>query len=198
MRHKDTLPAIYFEDRYRADIDPWDFRTSAYEREKYEATLAALGRPSYAHALEVGCSIGVLTAKLAQRCAHLLAIDASQTAIDVARLAAPSNVTFETRMLPDSFPKGSFDLILLSEVLYYFSAADLRRLAELCCKALSADGEIVLCHWLGDTDYPLTGVHASEIFADAVSMRAPVRRILRDEVFRLETLTAYRHGRVAP
>jgi len=190
MRHKDTLPANYFENRYRADIDPWDFRTSAYEREKYEATLAALGKPSYADALEVGCSIGVLTTKLAQRCEHLLAIDASQTAIDAARVAAPPNVTFETHMLPDSFPKGSYDLILLSEVLYYFSAADLRRVAELCCESLSADGEIVLCHWLGETDYPLTGVQASKMFADAVAMRAPVCRILRDDVFRLETLTA--------
>lgn len=190
MRHKDTLPANYFENRYRADIDPWDFRTSAYEREKYEATLAALGKPSYADALEVGCSIGVLTAKLAQRCEHLLAIDASQTAIDAARVAAPSNVTFETHMLPDSFPKGSYDLILLSEVLYYFSAADLRRVAELCCESLSADGEIVLCHWLGETDYPLTGMQASKMFADAVAMQTPVRRILRDDAFRLETLTA--------
>lgn len=187
-RHTESMPAEYFEGRYREDIDPWDFRSSAYEREKYDATLAALGEPIYRRVLEVGCSIGVLTAKLAKRSGRLLAIDASQTAIDAARENAPSNVTFETRVLPGDFPEGPFDLIVLSEVLYYFSEADLRVAADLCCAALAPGGEMVLCHWLGETDYPLTGHQASDIFAEAVVMRAPSRRILRDEVYRLETL----------
>ncbi len=32
-----------FEARYRADPDPWGYTTSDYERQKYEATLAACG-----------------------------------------------------------------------------------------------------------------------------------------------------------
>ena len=188
-RHTESLPAEYFEGRYREDIDPWDFRSSAYEREKYDATLTALSKPIYRRVLEVGCSIGVLTAKLAKRSERLLAIDASQTAIDEAREVALSNVTFEKRVLPGGVPEGPFDLIVLSEVLYYFSEADLRVVADLCCEALAAGGEMVLCHWLGETDYPLTGHQASDIFADAVVMRAPSRRILRDEVYRLETLS---------
>ncbi|OYU92025.1 MAG: SAM-dependent methyltransferase [Bradyrhizobiaceae bacterium PARB1] len=189
-RHTESLPAEYFEGRYRENIDPWDFRSSAYEREKYDATLAALGSRTYRHVLEVGCSIGVLTGKLAKRSERLLAIDASQTAIDVAREGASSNVTLEKRVLPGDFPGGHFDLIVLSEVLYYFTEADLRVVADLCCTALAPGGEMVLCHWLGETDYPLTGCQASDIFADAVAMRAPSRRILRDHVYRLETLSS--------
>lgn len=188
-RHTQSLPADYFEDRYREDIDPWDFRTSEYERKKFDATLAALGQPSYPRSLEVGCSIGVLTATLATRSERLLAIDASQTAIDEALKTAPSNVAFKKCILPGDFPDGPFDLIVLSEVLYYFSEADLLVVADLCCKALAPGGEMVLCHWLGETDYPLSGLKASDTFADAVVTRVAVRRILRDEVYRLETFS---------
>ena len=185
-RHTESLSAEYFEGRYREDIDPWDFRSSAYEREKYDATLIALGKPTYKHVLEVGCSIGVFTTKLAKRSERLMAIDASQTAIDAARKNNTSNVTFEKGVLPGDFPEGPFDLIVLSEVLYYFNEADLRVVADLCCAALAPGGEMALCHWLGETDYPLTGHQASDIFAEAVVKRAPSRRILRDEVYRLE------------
>lgn len=189
-RHTDTLPASYFETKYQGDIDPWQFRTSAYEREKYDATLAALTRPHYPAILEVGCSIGIFSAQLATRCDSLLAIDASATALAAARANAPAdNITFEERTLPDEFPQGQFDLIVLSEVLYYFKTEDLEKVARKCCDALAPGGEFLLCHWLGETNYPLTGPEASECFAQAVAKQTPLRRILRDEVYRLERLS---------
>src|SRR3954469_16659588 len=113
-RHTDTLPASYFETRYRGDIDPWQFRTSDYERDKYDATLAAMTRAHYPKILEVGCSIGIFSARVAPRCDTLLAIDASATALAAARANAPGNVVFEESTLPGEFPQGSFDLIVLS------------------------------------------------------------------------------------
>ncbi|MCG6205863.1 nodulation S family protein [Rhodopseudomonas sp. HC1] len=190
-RRTETIAADYFEQKYRADIDPWRFRSSDYEREKYQSTLAALGRPRFGSGLEVGCSIGVLTAQLAPRCDKLLAIDASQTAIDAARAGGvPANVTFDVATLPQQFPAGRFDLIVLSEVLYYFAAPDLAGVAQQCIDALRPDGEIILCHWLGETDYPLTGLEASDQFFQAVAARLPVRAIVKDEVYRLERLGA--------
>ena len=53
------MGAAYFEALYAADEDPWDFTTSAYERAKYDRTVAALGDRRFARGLEVGCSIGV-------------------------------------------------------------------------------------------------------------------------------------------
>ena len=41
-----SLPASYFDAIYERDADPWRFRTSAYERAKYDATLAALPEPA--------------------------------------------------------------------------------------------------------------------------------------------------------
>lgn len=190
MRKNATIPAEYFENKYKADIDPWHFRTSEYEREKYRATLGSLTKGKYASALEVGCSIGVLTRLLSPRCVRLLAVDASSTAIEAARSTNDPNVIFLVANLPDEFPKGTFDLIVLSEVLYYFGKSDLERVARSCIDSLSQDGEIILCHWLGETDYPLTGVEASELFAYHVKPAMPVRSVVHDAIYRLERFSA--------
>ena len=189
-RKTETIPPEYFEDKYRSDIDPWKFRSSNYEREKYQATIGALSRARYAKCLEIGCSIGVLTSLLAQRCDAVTAIDASPTAIAAAREAGIANAIFTEGNLPRDIPVGQFDLIMLSEVLYYFVESDLMRVAALCAEALLPTGEIVLCHWLGETNYPLTGQAASDQFAEAIALRLPVRTRLHDEVYRLERFSA--------
>ncbi len=191
-RKTTTLSSDYFEDKYLTDIDPWNFRTSDYERQKYAATVAALGKQTYRSALEIGCSIGVLTGMLASRCLEITAIDPSATAIAAARQNGIANAVFITGSVPRDFPPGRFDLIVLSEVLYYFVASDLRHLAERCAEALSSDGEILLCHWLGETDYPLTGQEASELFACHIFSRLPVRTLVRDDVYRLERFSRQR------
>jgi 2-polyprenyl-3-methyl-5-hydroxy-6-metoxy-1,4-benzoquinol methylase len=189
-RRTRTIQPDYFDALYSADRDPWQFRTSDYERDKYAATLDALSRPRYRGALEVGCSIGVFTAQLAARCERVLAVDASVVALTTARetCAAHSHVTFEQATVPEQFPAGPFDLIVLSEVIYYLDAPDVHRLAARCCQALAADGEIVTCHWLGETDYPLTGVMASNLFALAMIKRLPDHAILQWGQYRLDRL----------
>lgn len=189
-RKSATVPPEYFEEKYKADIDPWQFRTSEYERAKYQATLGSLTRNGYSSALEVGCSIGILTQLLSRRCLSLLAIDASATAIEAAKAINEPNVTFCVASLPDEFPQATFDLIVLSEVLYYFSAPDLERVTRSCVSSISPNGEIVLCHWLGETDYPLTGADASELFARLIQPSMLVRSVLHDEVYRLERYSA--------
>jgi SAM-dependent methyltransferase len=184
-----SIPAAYFEDKFKADIDPWRFRTSPYEQDKYRATLAALTKHCYRRALEIGCAIGVLSSYLAPRCERLLALDGSETAIAEASQQNLHNVQFETAFLPNDFPSGTFDLIMISEVLYYFSKSDLGRVAERCLRSLDPGGEMILCHWLGETDYPLTGYQASDLFANAAASRRPTRVILHDEIYRLERLS---------
>jgi predicted O-methyltransferase YrrM len=79
-----SLPPSYFQPIYERSDDPWNFQTSGYESGKYNETLASLPRAQYRNALEIGCSIGVLTAKLATRCSHLLSLDVSEQAINQA------------------------------------------------------------------------------------------------------------------
>ena len=135
-RHGKTLPPEYFEEKYQADKDPWHFKTSEYERDKYKATLGSLTKDRYVAALEVGCSIGIFTRLLSPRCVSLLAVDSSPTAIGAAESVNVPNVSFRVANLPAEFPKGTFDLIVLSEVLYYFDKSDLERVAQSCITRL--------------------------------------------------------------
>jgi SAM-dependent methyltransferase len=187
--HSGSLLPSYFEAKYQENIDPWRFRTSAYERDKFQATLEAFARPRYQSGLEIGCAIGVLSALIASRCERLVAVDGSFTAIDEASRQQLPNVRFLKAFLPDEFPDGMFDLIVLSEVIYYFSELDLKTLAEKCLASLQPTAEMILCHWLGETDYPLTGRQASDLFAQSLARRRPRRTILHEGIYRLERLT---------
>ena len=190
MPERSSLDRTYFETLYAEKADPWDFRTSPYEQRKYAATLAALSRPSYARALEVGCSIGVLTRLLAGRCDRLLSVDTSARALAEAErdCADLDHVMFRLAGLPEEFPDGTFDLIMLSEVLYYMSRTDLVSVATQCEKALVPEGEIVLCHWLGETNYPLTGDEAAEDFISALTPRFRTVKQWREPEYRLDLL----------
>jgi hypothetical protein len=74
-----------FEDRYRRCADPWNFRSSPYEQDRYRRTVGALARPSYRSGFEPACSVGELTWPLSPPCDKLRAIDVSATAVAAAR-----------------------------------------------------------------------------------------------------------------
>jgi SAM-dependent methyltransferase len=161
-----SLAPAYFDRLYAQRADPWDFETSPYEAAKYAATLAALPRPRYAHALELGCSIGVLTRALAPRCERLLATDVSEAALAYARArcADRPQVIFERGDVSAEFPPGRFDLILVSEVGYYFSPPDLERLRGQIAAGLAPRGHLLLVHYTGETNYPLSADTVHDTF----------------------------------
>lgn len=161
----ERLDPASFEELYRADDDPWAFATSAYEQAKYEQTVAALGDRHVARGLELGCSIGVLTERLAERCDALVAIDASTTAVELARerLGDRSDVELAVAVIPEALPPGPFDLVVASEILYYFSAPALAALLDQLEARLEPGGAFLAVHWRPPTrTYPLRGdaVHA--------------------------------------
>lgn len=159
MRRERSIDPDWFEALYRDGGDPWDFETSAYEAAKYARTLAALPAATFNRALEVGCSIGVLTAALAPRCGELVAIDVSDTALvrAAARCADLEQVRFANMRMPEQVPDGRFDLILLSEVIYYWDSDDLALTAAYLRDAIGPSGHAMLVHWTGPTDYPKSG-----------------------------------------
>ena len=81
----EPLPPDYFTAMYDAAPDPWGFAERWYEQRKYALSLAALPEQHYRRALEPGCSVGVLTAALAQRCDHVLATDVTDAPLETAR-----------------------------------------------------------------------------------------------------------------
>jgi SAM-dependent methyltransferase len=183
-----SLPPEYFEDLYATDSDPWCFATSDYERAKYDATLAALPGPRFANALEIGCSIGVLTKRLAERCDRLLAIDVAEAALTQARAncADLPQVTFRRGQIPGDWPESRFDLILFSEVLYYLSVTDLDATAARTIASLAPNGAALLVHYTDPTNYPLTGDAAAERFIATTGFRVSLQR--REAQYRLDLL----------
>jgi len=186
-----TLDPNYFDDVYRANEDPWAFASSPYERQKYADTLAALNRPRYERAFEIGSSIGVLTAQLAQRCARLLGVDVSEAALAQARqrCAALPQVELRKMQVPSEFPQEQFDLILLSEVGYYWAPADLARAADLMLAALPTGAQLLLVHWTPVVpDYPQTGDEVHEFFLAKTGSGGPLQHLHghRAEKYRLD------------
>ncbi|MDQ1394352.1 MAG: hypothetical protein QOF30_3329 [Acidimicrobiaceae bacterium] len=154
-----SIPIEHFEQRYAADADPWGFSSRWYEARKYALTLASLPHRHYRRAFEPGCSIGVLTADLATRCDYLLAADGVDAALDQARrrVAGQPNVDVAKLLLPQEWPDGPWDLVVLSELGYYFDATDLGRLLDRAAETTVAGATLVAVHWRGETDYPLSG-----------------------------------------
>src|SRR5580693_2820613 len=113
MNASESLGPSYFAQIYQTNLDPWNFETSPYEREKYLASLAALPLARYGRAFEIGGSIGVLTRMLADRCDRLLSIDVSSIAQGRAevRCADQPQVEFQIMQFPREVPDRTFDLI---------------------------------------------------------------------------------------
>jgi hypothetical protein len=155
----------YFVEMYKGDADPWGFSSREYEQRKYALTMASLPRSRYGSAFEPGCSIGVLTELLATRCDELLATDVVPDTVERARqrLDGFGNVTVELRAIPEGWPVGKFDLVVLSEIAYYFDESDLARILSLAVRSTPEGAHLVGVHWRGVTDYPLRGDRVHEI-----------------------------------
>lgn len=155
-----TAAVERFERLYHESPDPWGYRTSDYEREKYAATLAALPKRSHGLCLEVGCSIGVFTGLLAARCEHVVAIDFSLGALQLARLHLQGmrNVDLLRAGFPEETPPGSWDLIVCSEILYYLQPAALDEAVGWLKTQLAYGASVVAVSWRGvGHEEPLLG-----------------------------------------
>jgi SAM-dependent methyltransferase len=157
MSHVDTAS---FETRYRRDPDPWAFATSFDEIRRYDITVAALPRSRFRHAFEPACANGELTRRLAERCEAVTALDCSATAVARARARCADRpaVTVLVGELPADWPRGRFDLVVLSELGYYFDHPELARLRERAIGSLPPGGHLIAVHWLGvSEDHLLSG-----------------------------------------
>jgi SAM-dependent methyltransferase len=155
-----TLDAGYFRERYAASPDPYGLAERWYEARKYALTAALLPKERYGTAFEPGCSIGVFTAMLAPRCDSLLACDMVPDAVASARArtAGLPGVRVEQRAIPREWPPRSFDLIIFSELLYYFDDADLGQVLGLGIGSLRPGGQLLAVHWRHPApDHPRTG-----------------------------------------
>ena len=182
----------FFDAIFARDLDPWGFETSAYERAKYADTLQHLARARYRSGLEIGCATGVLSGLLADRCEQFLGVDFSEIALAEARRrhAARAGIAFARLHLPREAPAGRYDLIVLSEVLYFMTRSDVAATAAVVARLAEPGATLMLVHWLGQSeDHVLSGDEAVETFVDAAADFASVNGRVRREGYRLDVLT---------
>ncbi len=154
-----------FERLHRDSADPWSLATSWYERRKRAVTLAALPQERLGRVLEVGCSVGVLTEALADRATHVTALDVSDAALQQARqrLGAREDVCLRRMRVPDAWPEGTYDLVVLSEVGYFLTRDECAAVLRAALGCLGPTGSLLLVHWRHPVEgWPLDGddVHA--------------------------------------
>ncbi|SDR18439.1 Nodulation protein S (NodS) [Pseudomonas grimontii] len=144
-----SVATPYFDQLFAGNDDPWAFRQRWYERRKRALTLALLTRPRYASVFEPGCANGELSFELAPRCDRLLCCDTASAAVALARsrLLGFAHAQVQQGRLPEQWPTGEFELIVLSELCYYLDADDLRHLIDRALNSLTANGQVLACHW---------------------------------------------------
>lgn len=172
MTH-DPRSAAAFENRYRQSGDPWQFAESPYEQGRYRVTLESLSRPCYETAFEPGCSIGELTHGLARRCARLLASDFSASAVAKAqsRCRGLHHVTIRCEDLRTASLNEPLDLVVFSEIGYYWTANELSRIARGIADHLQPGGEWLAVHWLGHSaDHVLTGDEVHGVLQECLDL----------------------------
>lgn len=159
------LEREYFERIYADSDDPWGFESAWYEKRKQALTMALLTRPHYESVFEPGCASGELTRHLSARAGHVYALEILPRIVAraITRLADLTNVEVQQGAIPDDWPRLSFNLIVLSEVVYYLDPAAIAVVARLIEETLAPGGDLVLVHYLGETDYPVSGREAHEL-----------------------------------
>lgn len=185
------MPDNYFHEMYATEDDPWGFASRWYESRKYALSIAALSAPRYGRVFEAGSSIGVLSEQLAQRCDELVCVDLSERAVTQAKHRLASfgpRVSVSTGNFVTDWPTGVFDLIVLSEVLYYLDSDTLDDLIERLPGSLTPDGEVLAVHWRRPVSgYPQHGEAVHARLADSALI---TRATYRDDDFCLDSFTA--------
>jgi SAM-dependent methyltransferase len=187
MNTKFTSSPAFFEEKYQKTDDPWDFSGSEYELGRYESIVAALAHKRHRRAFEPGCSIGVLTERLSTVCDYVEAIDFSPTAVANAqeRCSHLRNVDITCASLPDRMPVTGFDLIVLSEIGYYFAPDEWMRVSAALIDPMPKGGTLLAAHWLGDSkDHCISGDEVHEILLSLPGVQ--LEHSERHETFRID------------
>jgi SAM-dependent methyltransferase len=149
----------FFEDLWRQG-DPWQFKTSDFETDKYARQLAILQGHRYARLLEIGCGNGCFTRLIAGIADRVVALDISPTAIGQARQAAAhlKGVDFRIANIMEYDPQaeGPWDLVVMSETICYlgwlYSLFDVAWLACQLLSATSAGGRLLMANTCGGVE----------------------------------------------
>ncbi len=175
----ETYSETYFDELYSDNTDPWQYQTRWYEKRKRDICLAVLPLARYGNGIELGCGNGVFSELLADRCQALVSVDGNTHAVQLAaqRLASMPHVKVIQAVIPSALVtlttgivdadglsddssayKPAFDLIVISEILYYLSPDDIHKVIAWIRQNLAIGGTLLCCHWRYAIDgFAMTG-----------------------------------------
>lgn len=145
--------------QYASSTDPWNYEVRPYALEKFQAAIELLdgvrNGACFARAWEIGCSEGIMTARLAQICERLCAVDYIPLALQRARARCSgfSNISFSRWDLRRDRAPGMFDLIVITDLLEDFRRRrDISRACDKLVNALAPGGYLLYGDLLGNPD----------------------------------------------
>jgi 2-polyprenyl-3-methyl-5-hydroxy-6-metoxy-1,4-benzoquinol methylase len=136
--------------------DPFGYEREGFEFEKFQAAIelldAARNDARFGRAWEIGCAEGAFTTQLAPRCERLIAVDYIPLVLERARARCGefANISFTKWDLTTDPAPGSFDLIVIMDVLGSFERRDVRRARDKLVSALAPGGYLLFGDCLGD------------------------------------------------
>lgn len=143
-----SLVRAYFDWALRNDTTPFGEDGEA-EYEKYTRILHALDfKGHFKNVLDLGCGEGYLMRRLAGRAGRILGVDISPTVIRRAgrRLAPFDNVELRAADALTEEIEESFELVLCSELLYYFNIKQFGTIAGKIERWTRPGGYLLLAH----------------------------------------------------
>jgi SAM-dependent methyltransferase len=160
--------ALYYETRWRpatrsghdklyaSGADPWGYGSNPSTVERFRAAIELLDGARkdtrFKRAWEIGCAEGQMTACLAEVCERLCAVDYIALALERARLRCREldNVSFREWDLQSDPAPGTFDLIVISDVLGSLGGRrDISRARDKVVGALAKNGYLLYGDYLG-------------------------------------------------
>jgi trans-aconitate methyltransferase len=184
MSDRTATDDAYFAECWAASEDPWAHTTRWSETRKYALTVAVLPRRTYARSFEPGCGVGLLTRLLAARTAEHVAMERHPRGVAVAtdRCRDLPHVEIREGRIPDAWPEGTFDLVVLSEVLYYLSSDELDETLARLATALAAGGDVVAVHYRQEVpEHTWSGDEVHDRLRSHPGL-TPVSRTIEDDV----------------
>jgi SAM-dependent methyltransferase len=154
----------HFERMYEGGDEPWSFSARGVETLRHER-LAAMVRTLVdgrrdARVLDLGCSLGQLTARLATLPAQVVALDLSPTAVSRAReqlraQSAAQRLPLFAAGSATEIPlaRSSFDVVLASDGLYSWQLVPAERAAEIH-ETLKPGGHVILTEHMRPKRFP--------------------------------------------
>lgn len=136
-----------FEHKYATHGDYFGYQTNPYEQTKYQRTLDLMRqwRTAAGSALEIGCSVGVFTAKIAGEFEAVTAVDIASEALALAekQVAGAGKVSYVQSDLVSLSLDKRFDVIFCAEVLMYVREKDTALACQVLDRHLAGNGLII-------------------------------------------------------